>query len=124
MKRQTAADEIHNLDPMRSLYLVQNTLLFIVEIFLQYDPPRPSIPPKRARNRLPPNIVPFAFPSDFLRQTEMRYVTWIQNRVAREIDIRDWCTIANYRNVCKATNTRYIREQNFFCTYYNLKDDK
>jgi hypothetical protein len=41
MKRQTAADEIHNLDPMRSLYLVWNTLLFIAEIFLRYDPPGP-----------------------------------------------------------------------------------
>jgi len=48
MKRQTAADEIHNLDPMRSLYLVWNTLLFIAEIFLRYDPPGPYLPPRPA----------------------------------------------------------------------------
>jgi len=46
MKRQTAADEIHNLDPMRSLYLVWNTLLFIAEIFLRYDPPGPHPHPR------------------------------------------------------------------------------
>lgn len=33
MKRQTAADEIHNSDPMRPLYLVQNILVAICRQF-------------------------------------------------------------------------------------------